>query len=186
MARWNIGKKNGFWKGVSVEDQAAADERIPLLLQTPAAVRFVSCEPLLAPVDLTWIADPNEGTDGVIDALRGQNWILRLDKDYSAPCPIDSREYTGQHYTKLDWVITGGESGPGARPCDVDWIRAIVQQCKAAGVPCFVKQLGANVFDSSLTASGRSESITYKNSKGGDPAEWPEDLRIRQMPEVTR
>jgi len=69
MARWNIGKKNGFWKGVSVEDQAAADERIPLLLQTPAAVRFVSCEPLLAPVDLTWIADPNEGTDGVREGI---------------------------------------------------------------------------------------------------------------------
>jgi protein gp37 len=89
------------WWGVSVENQSTAEERVPLLLDTPAAVRFVSAEPMLDAIDLSpW--------------LRG-----------------------------LDWVIVGGESGPGARPCHVHWIRSVVQQCRAAHVRCFVKQLGS-------------------------------------------
>lgn len=80
--------------------------------------------------------------------------------------------------TKPDWVIAGGESGHGARPCNVQWIRDIVQQCKAAGVPVFVKQLGGNV-----TAQGLEGRISFRHSKGGDMAEWSEDLRVREMPE---
>src|SRR3990167_7916712 len=96
----------------------------------------------------------------------------------------------------LDWVIVGGESGPGARPCDLAWIRSIVQQCRTAGVPCFVKQLGANPVEDlekvEVTEHARfgPEVIRYSepcdlrlhDRKGGDPAEWPEDLRVRETP----
>jgi len=108
------------WLGVSVEDQATADARIPLLLATPAAVRFVSYEPALGPVDFCHHAQP-EGV--VIDWLRGF--------DGGWP-PIPG----------LDWVIVGGESGPGARPMHPKWARSARDQCAAAGVPFFFKQWG--------------------------------------------
>jgi protein gp37 len=101
------------WLGVSVEDQATADKRIPLLLKTPAAVRFLSCEPLLGALDLC-------------------PWL-----PYEA-----NRGWDGKMQPKLDWVIAGGESGPGARPCHPDWIRSLRDQCEAAEVPFFFKQWG--------------------------------------------
>jgi protein gp37 len=104
------------WLGVSVEDQARADERIPLLLDTPAAVRFLSCEPLLGPVDLT-------------------PWLHR-----DATPPL-SAPHSFRPIPPLDWVIVGGESGPGARPMDPNWARSIRDQCAAAGVSFFMKQM---------------------------------------------
>ena len=107
-----------IWLGVSAEDQRAADERIPLLLQTPAAVHFVSCEPLLGTVDLS-------------------RWL-----------PAGSHAHAGGNLThldrsgRIDWVICGGESGPHARPMALDWARSLRAQCAAAGVPFFLKQLG--------------------------------------------
>ncbi len=101
------------WLGVSVENQATADERIPLLLQTPAAVRFLSCEPLLGPVDL-----------GAVPPL-------------GRPC-APSRNGRG-----VGWVVVGGESGPGARPMHPTWARELRDQCTANGVPFFFKQWGA-------------------------------------------
>lgn len=80
------------------------------------------------------------------------------------------------------WIIVGGESGPDARPCNVQWIRDIVRQCKGVRVPCFVKQAGS-VFMSDGACPVR---IHLKDKKGGDMAEWPMDLRVRQMPEVLR
>jgi len=96
----------------------------------------------------------------------------------------------------LDWVIVGGESGPKARPCNVEWIRDVVRQCQEAGVPCFVKQLGANVevcdiIDAAdyfpglvkLSPARRPNArVHLADRKGGDPAEWPEDLRVREFP----
>jgi len=78
----------------------------------------------------------------------------------------------------IHWAIVGGESGRGARPCNVGWVRSVVQQCKTAAVPCFVKQLGASVFfeDTNLNL--------LKHPKGGDPSEWPEDLRVREFPKL--
>lgn len=105
-----------IWLGVSVEDQRAADKRIPLLLQTPAAVRFLSCEPLLAPLDLVpYLWKP---------VVHGQG-------------PSDL-EPSGM----LNWIICGGESGPGARPMQKDWARSIQKQTALAGVPFFFKQWG--------------------------------------------
>ena len=101
------------WLGTTVEDQLRADERIPALLRVPAAVRFLSCEPLLGPVDLWTIRNPFFGVDWVISAL-----------------------------VCLDWVICGGESGPKARPMHPDWARGLRDQCAAAGVPFLFKQWG--------------------------------------------
>ena len=112
------------WFGVSVENQKAADERIPLLLKTPAAVRFLSCEPLLGPIELAWALSRNRLDIGAGFLLRGS----------FAPGLETLRP--------LDWVICGGESGPGARPMHPDWARSLRGQCQAAGVPFFFKQWG--------------------------------------------
>ena len=115
------------WLGVTTEHQEAADARVPLLLQTEAAVRFVSCEPLVGRV-----------------VLRGG----------------------------IDWVIVGGESGAAARPCEWNWIRDVVEQCQRGGVPVFVKQLGS-----------RSLCVRpIKHRSGGDPDEWPDCIRVREIP----
>jgi protein gp37 len=143
------------WLGVSVENQKAADDRIPLLRQTPAAIRFLSCEPLLEEVEI-------------------YRW---LDKGFGAPVP------RGQRSPSIDWVIVGGESGPGARPCDIDWIRSIVAQCRDAEVACFVKQVGPNCFGKNRWGALYKLPVT---GKGGDPEEWPEDVRVRQYPGVAR
>jgi protein gp37 len=76
---------------------------------------------------------------------------------------------------EVDWVIIGGESGTSARPCDIHWIRAVVRQCWFAGIPAFVKQLGSNPVEG-------GKPLRLRDSKGGDPSEWPEDLRIREWP----
>lgn len=111
------------WLGVSVEDQAAADERIPVLLATPAAVRFISAEPLLGPVDLT-----------------GEYLTDRLG---SYPFPTLEPQYRMRRIDLLDWVIAGGESGPGARPMHPNWARSLRDQCADADIPFFFKQWGA-------------------------------------------
>lgn len=107
------------WLGISVENQATADERIPLLLQTPAAVRWVSAEPLLGATNLRWFLRRNLWIDGV---------------------PVAGADYG--HGTRLDWVVAGGESGRGARPMHPDWARSLRDQCKTAGVPFLFKQWG--------------------------------------------
>jgi protein gp37 len=108
------------WLGTTVENQAEADRRIPHLLAVPAAKRFLSCEPLLGPVDLTYLA-PQPG--------RTHHWSsLYRDPD------------TGRRM--VNWVIAGGESGAGARPMHPDWARSLRDQCAAAGVPFFFKQWG--------------------------------------------
>ncbi len=109
------------WLGVSVEDQKTADERIPLLIQTPAAVRFLSCEPLLGPVDLGLYVYDDILTTGPGSRLK--------------PAPSNQR--------RLHWVIAGGESGPGARPMHPDWAASLRDQCRAAGVPFLFKQWGS-------------------------------------------
>jgi protein gp37 len=128
---WPLGN---VWLGVSTETQRWADVRIPALLGTPAAVRFASCEPLLAHLDLTGYLTPAEpGTAG------------------------------------LDWIILGGESGPGARPMDLAWVEELVGQCRAADTPVHVKQLG--------TRWGRAHH---------DIARFPTPLQIREWPATRR
>ena len=114
------------WLGTSVEDQERAALRVPLLTATPAALRFLSCEPLLAPVDL---------------AATGVNpfWCLGHGRP-ARECPND--KHLGRD-GGIRWVIVGGESGPKARPMHPEWVRGIRDDCAAAGVPFFFKQWGA-------------------------------------------
>jgi len=115
-----------IWLGVTAESQEQADKRIPVLLQTPAAVRFVSVEPMLGPVDLLNI---QINIDTELDALNGTHGIM---KPY---------RYVNNN---LDWVICGCESGPGARPINIGWARSLRDQCKSAGVSFFLKQMPIN------------------------------------------
>jgi protein gp37 len=174
--RWLDGNSpSNVWVGTSVEDQEWADKRVPALLRIPAQIRFLSVEPLLDPVDLLFI----DKSDGMI---------------------VEKME-------PVDWVIVGGESGIGARPCNVDWVRSIVIQCAYAGVPCFVKQLGARVIDRNDRGfegdngpsgwpmdteisdtiepgvyQGKPILVRLKHPKGGDPSEWPEEFKVREVP----
>lgn len=146
------------WKGVTAENQAIADERIPELLATPAVVRFVSCEPLLGPVDLTKLSRPDlklsddDDRKWFSNALHGRFWSTRGD---------------GGPDNKIDWVIVGGESGSHARPMHPDWARSLRDQCKAAAVAFFMKQM----------------HVGGKLVKNID--DFPEDLRVREFPEAT-
>ena len=145
-AEWNkfIWPLPNCWLGTSVENQKAADDRIPSLLNTPAAVRFLSCEPLLGLIDIR-------------DYLHG-----------------------------IDWVIAGGESGSGARPCHVDWIRSLVQQCQQSETAVFVKQLGSNPLLTACYIDGVAttyQKLKLKDRKGGDINEFPEDLQVREFPQ---
>lgn len=146
--RWPL---PNVWIGVSVEDQQRAEERIPHLLKTPAAVRFVSYEPALGPVDFS-------------------RWLACRGCGNPTPC-------MPEHDAGINWLIVGGESGPSARPFDLAWARSTIAQCKAAGVPCFVKQMGSD-----WAAFNRIKNAMAENRKGGDMAEWPVDLRVREWP----
>lgn len=131
------------WLGVSVEDQKRADERVPDLLETPAVVRWLSCEPLLGPVDLT-------------QAWHGYN---SLDSECWGDCkwctsglpPLTNCQRGRQSDTEfwkgrsgIDWVVVGGESGQRARSMDAEWARSLRDQCSLSGVPFFFKQWGSN------------------------------------------
>ena len=227
------------WLGVSVEDQASADARIPVLLQTPAAVRFLSCEPLLGPVDI------GQQSATCKCCTRWPSRWVRLHRPVGPDLPhlvgpnasahvADSsvcRAHSNPHgalavrtpggllgikpaefdcLPAIDWVIVGGESGPRARPCDIAWIRSIVEQCKAARVACFAKQLGANPMMRVDSLEGRragdhperewpegtrfgtspgdmgteyqGRRALLRDRKGADPSEWPECLRVREFP----
>ena len=127
-ARWPL---PSVWLGVSVEDQRRAEERIPILLNTPAAVHFLSVEPLLAPVDLrSWL--PRRC--GCTEQYKG--------RDCPACHGTGHIRFAGE--VLLSWVIVGGESGPHRRPMELRWLTDIVEQCQAAGVPCYCKQDSAH------------------------------------------
>lgn len=138
-----------------------------------AAVRWASYEPALGPVDF--------------DDRR----------DWLTPSVATARMHGRDVGPELDWIVVGGESGPGARPFDLAWARSTIAQCEAAGVPVFVKQLGARpivtedireVMRGALRAAGHTieggvASIRFRDrKKGGDWTEWPEDLRVREWP----
>jgi protein gp37 len=145
------------WLGVTAESQQWAETRIPVLLDTPAVVRWVSAEPLLSPLDLTCC--------GGVNAL-GRDWTPT----------------TGTSHPLLDWVVVGGESGGGARPLDLEWVRGVVTQCQDATVPVFVKQLGA-VWARDTRVGG--VSVARYDKAGSDMSNWPAGLRIREYPQLS-
>lgn len=141
-ADWGNGYEN-VWLGVTVENQVSANERIWQLIDTPAKVKFVSAEPLLEEVDL---------------------W---MDKCLTGNFLED----------KIDWVIVGGESGNDTgkylyRPCKLEWIESIVNQCIQNKVPVFVKQMGTHL----------TKELKMSDRHGGNIDEFPQHLRIRQFP----
>lgn len=174
-------KLNGVeWRGVRITNQDEADDQVPKLLRTEAAKRFVLYEPALGPVIFAQCWCP----DGFPTHIVVPNSL-----------PVRYRQVSG-----IDWLIVGGESGPRARPCNVAWIRSAVEQCRDAGVPCFVKQLGArpvarisddmgDEFFRSWDSFHAGEpfpiggvTMRLRAQKGCDPSEWPEDLRVREWP----
>lgn len=162
-------RRPNVWLLASIEDQATADQRIPRLIESGgfATVLGLSIEPLLGPIDLSrWFTHPPRGS---LDVVVG---------------PV------------IDWVIVGGESGANARPCLLPYMRSIIRQCNQAGVPCFVKQLGSAASDEQYGIAGRRlvvpeealplVSHRLQDSKGGEPAEWPDNLRVREFPTLYR
>ncbi len=173
--------RHNVWIGTSIAEQRDADTNIPELLKCRelAPVLFLSCEPLVGQVDLSRIMVEDKS-------------LSPGDREYPSYSVWDA--LTGFHGhkaggwnspQKADWAIVGGESGHGARPCDVNWIRAIRDQCAAADVPCFIKQLGSRPTDLFDGNSGQETGAIHLNDrKGGDWSEWPEDLRVREFPSV--
>lgn len=163
---WHAGAPlDNVWLGTSVENQEVARERITWLARTPATVRFLSCEPLLTPLDLRPFLGEFQ------------------------------RTYRGDFGRLFDWVIVGGESGPRSRRLQVEWVRDLREQCRAAGVAFFNKQLGRRAFTATssdvLACGGKMHTdaegrVTYElaitDKKGGDWDEWPADLRVREFP----
>lgn len=179
------------WPGATTENQARAAERIPHLLKVPAAVRWLSVEPQIGPVDLArWL--PIYRTRGASGQLAGP-WMR------SASYPSEGSP---------TWIITGGESGHGARPFQIEWARSLRDQCKAASVAFFHKQMGDDPREHdpsawpvvpstgewpnnptrkplTLVGDGFGNHLVRGLSKAGkDPAEWPEDLRVQEFPEA--
>lgn len=149
---WAYANFPNVWLGVSAEDQRRADERVPDLLATPAAVRFVSAEPLLGPIDFTAISTMRFRGAEVLNALTGE-----LHGMFGDPC--------GTKLPPLAWIIVGGESGPNARSMAEEWALSIVEQGCTAGVACFVKQL----------SGPRGRAIK-------DITAFPVPLQVREMP----
>lgn len=125
--RWRDGLPSHVWIGTTVEDQKSANQRIPALLQVPAAIRFLSCEPLIGPVNLREVSS-SAFEYGSIDALMG----IHFETPHGS---------SPMHATKrIDWVIAGGESGAQYRPANPDWFRQLRDQCAEADVPFLFKQ----------------------------------------------
>lgn len=181
IAGFEVPLKNVWW-GASIEDRASAAYVIPFLLKTPSYVRWLSCEPLLEDVGLSdYLWGPDEPCSD-------------CPKDADCGCGFMTRAELG--LPTIDWAVIGLESGKDARPGDPAWIRTGVKDCIAAKLPVFVKQLGAVVVSNGITGPSehwptgtqKTDNGTgkwhfhLKDKKGGDMAEWPEDLRVRQYP----
>jgi protein gp37 len=207
---------HNVWLGATVVNQEEADRDIPKLLAVPARVRFLSMEPLLGPVNL-WLPTRHfmtgRGPFGDQEPVAMCDHCCNGDRcddpthyergrpEWRVRCPHCRGTGRGR---PIDWVIVGGESGPGARPMQLQWGREIVRQCRAAGVPVLVKQLGRHVLDDGMSSPGEhwpagtdrrsgvprpterdpGFMVHMKDRKGGDWSEWPEDLRVREFPEV--
>ena len=169
------------WLGVSAEDQRSADERVPELLATPSAVRWVSVEPQIGPVSLRGLMMSHARPGHCAACGHGHGFardpnyggVARVCHRLECFCADFQRARGG-----IDWVVQGGESGPRARPFNVAWADALREECAAAGVAYFLKQLGSCPMGLGHSRSGPAP----RHPKGGDPEEWPEQMRVRQWP----
>lgn len=180
----------------SASDQASLESGIGHLLRCKdlSPVLGLSLEPLIGPIDLHFGDDMNGDEDSGVGCV-----------------PCDAGGTMHQHYIGescnrgIDWIIVGGESGPNARPCQIEHVDDILRQCEEAGVWCFVKQMGSNAVTSNVNLFDYPRSlypidgrdgwkpwgefaagarIPFAHPKGGDPAEWPEPMRVQQYPDV--
>lgn len=165
------------WAGATAENQARLWERAAYLRRVPAVVRFLSCEPLLEALEFGVDVDSTSNRFGVFTCPRCKGWgAVRT----SGGLSVDGHpfEQLCDHCSDgcaIDLVIVGGESGVHARPFALEWAKSIIDQCRAAGVAPFFKQAGEHAFNGGVR-------LTLRDRHGGDPAEWPEDLRVREMP----
>mgnify|MGYP000629649282 FL=1 len=171
--RWGIASfPKNLWLGCTVENQEEANRRLPLLLDINCAVRFVSYEPALEPIDFT--------------KIKLDEWCAHCESHVtlnalthgSVSCECGSEATT---LTQLSWVIVGGESGNGARPFNPAWALSTVEQCQGQGVPVFVKQMGSNP-----TLRSGSGWGPVRATKGDNQDEWPKQLRVREFPDAER
>lgn len=178
--------RRNVWLGCSASTQQDLDAAIPHLLacRDLAPVLFLSLEPLVGPVDL---GSKSTGGVGVLPVYRQAETVTYRSGLTGEILGVQTGQPPYARHSgraAVDWVIVGGESGPNARPCDVAWIRDIVKQCKSADAPVFVKQLGT-ACRGDLEVE-LSETYAYRgrpaHPKGGDPIEWPKDLRVREFP----
>lgn len=162
------------WLGVSAERQQEADERIPHLLATPAAVRFVSAEPLLGPLDLSRMPFINGDPRHKRDALTGFSYLFGRGVDGHPDATIEVKKPL---MSRLDWIIVGGESGKHARPMHPDWARSLRDQCAAADVPFFFKQWGEHA-PMVLIEDGIDPATPWRESPGGNVSWMIDELRV--------
>lgn len=175
---WSLPFPN-VWLGTTVEDQDTADRRILELLRCPAAVRFVSFEPLLGPVDVR-----NYVHESLCNELRRKDDARDVPAAYRVCICSEPMEI------RVDWGIIGGESGPKARATNIAWIGDLREQFQAAGVPVFVKQYGSKPYDgeevffNELEGGPDSEPrwLRLRHPHGGNPEEWAEADRVREFP----
>lgn len=169
---WAGGLPRNIWMGTTVEDQEYADLRIPHLLKIPALVRFLSCEPLLGPVDLRLRYASCDACGGRFDVA-------------ARACPsCGDRHKISYGSAGIHWVIAGGESGHHHREHQLEWSRSLRDQCAEAAVSFFFKQLGeaASEFKPFADAPGRRRLPLTRGSKGEALDEIPLDLRVREFP----
>lgn len=178
-----------IWHGTSVSTQEDANQSIPVLVEIPAAVRFLSIEPLLEEIDFRFVWDDDQMICRQCEHVAKAGDPFEYDSDTPdspeewAICPKCGGTNSGgfpsyapagvvpvadRPFPSVDWVIVGAESGPNRRSCNIDWVRSIRDQCREAGVPLFVKQLDI----------------------GGklvvDVEQFPADLRIQEFPETRK
>jgi protein gp37 len=159
------GLPQNIWLGTSCEDQARADERVPLLLATPAAVRWVSAEPLLGPINFQRLSVLNLPDDPPGPSCVRR--VMSLTGEIKDVEPRSGRLFDAGDTSRLDWIVVGSESGRAARPMAAQWARDIREQCKVAGVPFFMKQMSGRPFSAAII-----KDIRY----------FPEDLKVREYP----
>lgn len=165
LSDWLCGKPpKNVWVGTTIGHPDRLDQ-ITALRAVPAVVHFISIEPLIS--ELSFISDTEIG---VLNALAG----------------LAPGEVSEVGSPRIAWAILGGESGAGARPMHLDWMRSLMAECRDAGTAVFVKQLGANVY-TLPEGSGGDDGVTQRvrliDRSGSDMAEWPPDLRVREFPQ---
>lgn len=151
------------WLGVTAENQETANERIPILLDTPASLRFVSVEPMVGSINLDMMIVQDTGRfRGIVSSLMGKKTLW------------DTKNLIGEEdINKLDWVICGGESGPKARPIDPEWIKSLRDQCRFTDTPFFFKQWGEYIDLSQVTSPDlQIKGDTYSLLSNGALTLW--------------